>query len=407
MPTDPPTTHYPSPTAHPVDRIFTTHTGSLPRPADLLPLLVETDPSAVDRDRLAERVRAAVQNAVHKQAAAGIDVVSDGEMGKPGFAHYITARLTGFAGQTPPSGGGGLGGETTEQPFAPRDLADFPEVARHLFAAGEDRPRPPMPVNDGPIAYVGGKQLAADLDNLAAAVAETPVAAAFLPAISPGCVAMLMGSTYFADRGDYLFALADALREEYRTVVARGFFLQVDCPDLALGRHVAFADAPLEDFRAAAALHVAALNHALDGIDPQRVRVHVCWGNYPGPHHHDVPLRDILDILYTVNAGALSVEGANPRHAHEWTVFAELPLPDDKVLIPGVIDSGTNYIEHPEVVAQRIERYAGVVGRERVIAGTDCGFGTMAGRSAVVAGVAYAKLASLAEGAALASSRLW
>jgi 5-methyltetrahydropteroyltriglutamate--homocysteine methyltransferase len=218
---------------------------------------------------------------------------------------------------------------------------------------------------------------------------------------------MLMGTTHFETRRDFLFALADALRDEYRTIVERGFLLQVDCPDLGLGRHLEFADAPLSEFRANVALHVEALNRALAGIDPDRVRVHVCWGNYPGPHHHDVALRDILDIVYQIDANGLSIEGANPRHEHEWVVFKELPLPEEKVLIPGVIDSCSNCIEHPEVVAQRIERYAGVVGRERVIAGTDCGFGTMAGRSAVEPDVAYAKLVSLAEGARRASAILW
>jgi 5-methyltetrahydropteroyltriglutamate--homocysteine methyltransferase len=281
-------------------------------------------------------------------------------------------------------------------------------VARRLFSAdGKEQPRPPMPTNDGPISYVGWDQLATDLDNFSAAVANQPVADAFLPAISPGSVAMLMGTAYFGSRRDFVFTLADALREEYRAIVDRGFVLQVDCPDLALGRHVEFADAPLAEFRSVAELHVAALNQALAGIDPNRVRVHVCWGNYPGPHHHDVPLRDILDIVYQVDAAGISIEGANPRHEHEWAVFESMPLPPDKVLIPGVIDTCTNCIEHPEVVAQRIERYARVVGRERIIAGTDCGFSTMAGRSAVDPDVAYAKLASLAEGAKLASSRLW
>jgi 5-methyltetrahydropteroyltriglutamate--homocysteine methyltransferase len=280
-------------------------------------------------------------------------------------------------------------------------------VAKNLFASGDGRPRPPMPVNDGPIRYDGWVQLDEELDTFASALTDQPTAEAFLPAVSPGTVAMLMGTTYFASQRDYLFALAEVLGEEYRAIVARGFLLQVDCPDLALGRHVEFAERPLADFRASAETHVAALNHALTGIDPDRVRVHVCWGNYPGPHHHDVPLADILDIVYAVNANGLSVEGANPRHEHEWTVFREHPLPAAKVLIPGVIDTCTNCIEHPEVVAQRIERYAAVIGRERFIAGTDCGFGTMAGRSAVVADVAYAKLASLAEGARLASARLW
>jgi 5-methyltetrahydropteroyltriglutamate--homocysteine methyltransferase len=337
-----------------------------------------------------------VHEVVRRQVAAGIDVISDGEMGKPGFAHYVKDRLTGFQGRATP------------RPFTPRDLLDFPEVARRLFVSGgKELPRPPMPSNDGPIAYVGWDPLAADLDIFSVEVASQSVAEAFLPAVSPGTVAMLMGTTYYHNRREFLFALADALGEEYRAIVGRGFLLQVDCPDLALGRHLEFADVSISEFRSVIELHVEALNHALQGIDPGRVRIHVCWGNYPGPHHHDVPLADILDILYQVNASGLSIEGANPRHEHEWTVFERFPLPIDKVLIPGVIDTCTNAIEHPETVAQRIERYARVVGRERVIAGTDCGFATMAGRSAVAPDVAYAKLASLAEGARLASARLW
>ena len=377
------------------DRILTTHTGSLPRPPDLVPMLLgETE--ATDRDAVRQRVRAAVREAVEKQVAAGIDVVSDGEMGKPGFAHYVADRLTGFQGPAAP------------RPFHPRDLLDYPEVERRLMGGeAEARPRPPMPTNDGPIAYVGQQHLAADLETLAVSLAGQPVAEAFLPAVSPGSVAMLMGTTHFPHRREFLIALADGLGEEYRTIVDRGFVLQVDCPDLALGRHVEFADRTVAEFRAVAELHVEALNRALTGIDPDRVRVHVCWGNYPGPHHHDVALRDIIDLVYRINAAGLSIEGANPRHEHEWRVFEEMPLPAGKVLIPGVIDTCTNYIEHPEVVAQRITRYAGVVGREHVIAGTDCGFATMAGRSAVVPGVAYAKLASLAEGARLASAALW
>ena len=290
----------------------------------------------------------------------------------------------------------------------PRDLLDFPEVARDLFISdGKELPRPSMPTNDGPIGYIGWDELAADLDTLSAEVENLTVADAFLPAVSPGSVAMLMGTTHFHSRRDFLYALADALSEEYRAIIGRGFLLQVDCPDLALGRHLEFADLSMTEFRAAIALHVEALNHALDGIDPERVRIHVCWGNYPGPHHHDVPLADILDVVFQVEASGLSIEGANPRHEHEWAVFEEIQLPADKVLIPGVIDTCTNSIEHPETVAQRIERYAGVIGRERVIAGTDCGFATMAGRSAVVPDIAYAKLASLAEGARRASSRLW
>ena len=378
-------------------RILTTHVGSLPRPQSLsAKLFARMTGAGFDAKALGEELEQSVKDIVRKQGELGIDVISDGEMSKPGFAHYVKDRLTGFQ------------GPTAARPFAPRDLLDFPEVGRRLFVSdGKELPRPPMPTNDGPITYIGWDQLAADLDTLSAEVKNLSVEEAFLPAVSPGCVAMLMGTTYYHSRTDFLHALADALSEEYRSIVGRGFLLQIDCPDLALGRHLEFPDASIAEFRVAIEGHVEALNHALDGIDADRVRVHVCWGNYPGPHHHDVVLADILEILYQVNASGLSVEGANPRHEYEWAVFEHVPLPADKVLIPGVIDTCTNYIEHPETVAQRIERYARVVGRERVIAGTDCGFATMAGRSAVVPDIAYARLASLAEGAHLASSRLW
>ncbi len=378
------------------ERILTTHTGSLPRPAALAAALLGSDGSLSDGEHLRERVRAAVREAVQRQVAAGIDVISDGEMGKPGFAHYVKDRLSGFQGPAAP------------RPFAPRDLLDFPEVAQRLFFSdGKELSRPAMPTNDGPIAYIGWDQLAADLDALSAEIENQPVGEAFLPAVSPGSVAMLMGTTHYSSRRDFLDALGEALGEEYRAIASRGFLLQVDCPDLALGRHLEFSKMSISEFRAEIELHVEVLNRALEGIDPERVRVHVCWGNYPGPHHHDVPLAEILDILYRVNANGLSIEGANPRHEHEWAVFAEIPLPPEKVLIPGVIDTCTNAIEHPETVAQRIDRYVSVVGRERVIAGTDCGFATIAGRSAVVPDVAYAKLASLAEGSRLATARLW
>jgi 5-methyltetrahydropteroyltriglutamate--homocysteine methyltransferase len=315
------------------ERILTTHTGSLPRPPDLATALLGSDGSLLGSEHLRERMRTAVHEAVQRQVAAGIDVVSDGEMGKPGFAHYVKDRLTGFQGQA------------AARPFAPRDLRDFPEVAQRLFVSdGQELPRPPMPVNDGPISYIGWDLLAADLDTLSAEVENQSVAEAFLPAVSPGCVAMLMGTTHYRSRRDFLYALADALREEYRAIVGRGLLLQIDSPDLALGRHLEFPDASLAEFRAAIELHVEVLNHALDGIDPDRVRVHVCWGNYPGPHHHDVALADILEILYQVNASGLSIEGANPRHEYEWAVFEKIPLPAGKVLIPGVIDTCTKSV---------------------------------------------------------------
>jgi 5-methyltetrahydropteroyltriglutamate--homocysteine methyltransferase len=377
----------------PINRILTTHTGSLPRPPELLPLLLRPEQTAEEEASVRAQITTAVHDAVARQIDAGIDIVTDGEMSKPGFAHYAAARLTGF------------GGVAAPRPFTPQDLLDYPEVAHRLFPEAPDRP--PLPTNDGPIAYIGQAALQSDLATLSTALDGHHVVGAFLPAISPGSVAMLLGTTFFPNRRDFLMALADALAAEYRAIVAHGFVLQIDCPDLAMERHVEFTDRSIAEFRDLVALHIEALNRALEGIDPNRVRIHVCWGNYPGPHNHDVPLRDILDLIYQINARGLSIEGANPRHQHEWTVFTEQPLPPGKVLIPGVIDTCTNSIEHPEVVAQRIVRYADVVGRDNVIAGTDCGFSTFAGRSAVAPRVAYAKLASLAEGARLASAKLW
>jgi 5-methyltetrahydropteroyltriglutamate--homocysteine methyltransferase len=380
------------------ERILTTHTGSLPRPPELLQLLSDRV-EGVDVDGAAFRaqVRDAMADTVRRQAAAGVSVVGDGEMGKVGFANYVMDRMTGF------------GGEDASALWRPRDVADYPEVGRRMFG-GQPQTRMRRPANDGPIEYVGREELEADLADFRAAldaVDGAGVAEAFVPAASPGCVVQIMPSTHYATRREYLFALAEALRTEYRAIVDAGFVLQVDCPDLAMGRHVEFGEQPLEEFLANIDLHVEALNHGLEGIDPERVRVHVCWGNYPGPHHRDVALRDILPAVYRVGANGISIEGANPRHGHEWAVFNEVPPPPGKCLIPGVIESCTNYIEHPELVAQRIVRYAGVVGRENVIAGTDCGFSTFAGFSSVDPDVAFAKLAALAEGARLASAQLW
>jgi 5-methyltetrahydropteroyltriglutamate--homocysteine methyltransferase len=377
------------------ERILTTHTGSLARPPELLRMLTDrAEGRPADEAEFREQVRSAVREAVRRQAEAGIDVVSDGEMGKAGFANYVMDRMSGF------------GGEDSAGLFRPRDLLDFPEMGRRLFGS-QPSTRARRPANDGAIAYVGGSELAGDLEAFAAALEGVPVAGAFLPAASPGCVVQIMTSTHYGSRREYLFALADALRVEYLAIVEAGYTLQVDCPDLAMGRHVEFGERPLAEFMANLELHVEALNRGLEGIDPERVRVHVCWGNYAGPHHHDVALRDILAVIYRVNADGISVEAANPRHEHEWTVFAEQPPPPGKYVIPGVIDSCTNYIEHPQLVAQRIIRYAQVLGRENVIAGTDCGFSTFAGSSAVDPDVAYAKLASLAEGARIASRELW
>ena len=375
------------------DRILTTHGGSLPRPPELLDMLVaRAERRDVPEERFAAAVRDALGDAVRRQVAAGIDVVSDGEMAKTGFASYMAERMTGF------------GGESRMIPLA--DVAAFPDVAPRTTPSGPST-RALRPANDGPITYVGPDALRSDISNLQGALSGVAVAGAFLPAASPGSIVQSSPTHYYASRREYLYALADALRTEYRAITDAGLTLQVDCPDLAMERHVEFASAPLEEFRGVIAEHVEALNHGLEGIDPDQVRVHVCWGNYAGPHHLDVDLRDILDIVLRVRANGVSVEGANPRHEHEWQVFENVPLPEGKMLIPGVIDTCTNYVEHPEVVAQRIVRYARVVGRERIVAGTDCGFSTFAGSNAVVPDIVYAKLESLAEGARLASAELW
>jgi 5-methyltetrahydropteroyltriglutamate--homocysteine methyltransferase len=242
-----------------------------------------------------------------------------------------------------------------------------------------------------------------DAANVTAALGRVEATEGFLSAASPGVISLFFRNDHYAGHEAYLFAIAEAMRHEYETVAAAGLILQIDCPDLAMGRHIQFAGASLEEFRKMARLHVEALNHAVAKIPPEQVRMHVCWGNYEGPHHYDVPLADIIDIVFQARVGAISFEAANPRHGHEWALFERVKLPDDKVIIPGVIESKTNYIEHPELVAQRIGRYAKLVGRERVIAGTDCGFGTWVGQAAVDPGVVWAKLASLAEGARLAS----
>ena len=373
------------------ERILTTHTGSLPRPDDLAEMLYEVaDGKPVDQAALDARVRSAVAEAVAKQVEAGVDIPSDGEMSKAGFANYVTQRLTGF------------GGEPRQ--FGARDVLEYPEVR---LMTGAARAVGRTPGCNGPISYRDTAAVQTDIQNFRAALQGTGVGEAFLPAASPGCVVQITSNTHYPGRKEYLYALAEAMREEYRAVVDAGFVVQVDCPDFAMGRHVEFADASVEEYRKNLALHVEALNHATAGLPEDRVRVHLCWGNYAGTHHRDVALRDILDIVLRARGQGLSLEAANPRHGHEWQVWEDVKLPDGKILIPGVIDTSTNYIEHPELVAQRIVRFAELVGRENVIASTDCGFGTFAGFSPVAPRVAYAKLATMAEGARLASQRLW
>ena len=376
------------------ERMLTTHVGSLPRPQEVVDFLFAQDRGdAYDSAAFDATMRRAVSDAVAKQVAAGVDVVSDGEMSKISYATYIRHRLTGF--------------EIGEMPRAtPRDLDDFPSFKDRLARLGAT-PTYHRPICRGPVAVRDLHSLHQDIEHLTAAAQEHGALEAFMNAASPGVIAVFQPNEYYPSHEAYLFALADAMRSEYETIVAAGLLLQIDSPDLAMGRHIKFRDADEATFLANAELQVEALNHALARVPSDRVRMHVCWGNYEGPHHHDIPLKTIAQTVLKARPQALLIEGANPRHAHEWAVWQELQLPDDKILVPGVIDSVSNFVEHPELVAQRICQLADVVGHERVIAGTDCGFGTFAGFGAVHPDIAYAKLHSLADGAAIASQRLW
>jgi 5-methyltetrahydropteroyltriglutamate--homocysteine methyltransferase len=375
------------------ERFLTTHTGSLPRPADLVRVMFAKEEGVpVDPAALGQRIAGAVADIVAKQAEAGIDIVNDGEMSKPSYATYIKDRLDGFGGES--------------HPLTYQDLVDFPELARRVFG-DPGRSRRKTPGCNGPISVRDPGAAETDAKNLEAALAEAASEEAFLSAASPGLVSLFFHDSHYGSHEAYLAAIAEAMREEYETIVAAGFILQLDCPDLAMGRHIQNAHLTMPEFRKAAALHIEALNHALRNIPPDRARVHLCWGNYEGPHHCDVPLADIVDVIFTAKPAGLSFEAANPRHAHEWKLFETVKLPDGKVLIPGVIESKTNFIEHPELIAQRIGRYAALVGRENVIAGSDCGYGTWVGQAAVDPQVVWAKLASLAEGARLASREFW
>jgi 5-methyltetrahydropteroyltriglutamate--homocysteine methyltransferase len=375
------------------ERFLTTHAGSLPRPGELIQMMFAREEGVpVDAAALAARVGAAVVETVRAQAYCGLDVVNDGEMSKPSYATYIKDRLHGFGGRS--------------HPLVYQDLAEFPELAARVFG-DPGRSRRKTPACDGPISVRDPHAARTDAETLTAALAGVQAAEGFLSAASPGVVSLFFRNDHYRSPEAYLEAIAEAMRHEYETIARAGLILQIDCPDLAMGRHIQYARLSLEEFRKAARLHVEALNHATANIPPEQLRMHVCWGNYEGPHHYDVPLGDIIDIVFAARPAGISFEAANPRHGHEWALFERVKLPEGKVLIPGVIESKTNYIEHPELVAQRIGRYARLVGRERVIAGTDCGFGTWVGQAAVDPGVAYAKLRSLAEGARLASREFW
>jgi 5-methyltetrahydropteroyltriglutamate--homocysteine methyltransferase len=377
------------------ERILTTHTGSLPRPADLLPLIQAMETGTGDPAAFGARVHSAVAEIVLAQFRAGVDIINDGEMGKPSYATYVKDRLTGFEQHADP------------EPFAgPADLADFPEYReRYNLRRSAATLRRPKCV--GEVRHKDSNAVGREIEDLRSAMAQSAAAEAFLSAASPGVISIFLRNDYYKTHEAYLPALAEAMRPEYEAICRAGFVLQVDCPDLAMGRHIQFPDLSLADFRKRIELHVEMLNHALANIPADRARIHLCWGNYEGPHHRDVPLRDIIDIVLKVRADGISYEAANPRHEHEWAVFKNVKLPDGKVLIPGVVDSTNNFIEHPELIAQRICNVANLVGRENVIAGTDCGFATSATFSAVDPKITWAKFQSMAEGARIASRQLW
>jgi 5-methyltetrahydropteroyltriglutamate--homocysteine methyltransferase len=376
-----------------IDRILTTHTGSLPRPPALASAMVARENGELGSGPAGElptMIADAIGEVLGQQLASGLDVISDGEMGKIGYSTYVKERLSGFDGEA-----GAL---------SLADLEDFPEFTGRALAGLVTS----TPSCTGPVSYVGQAALVAELDVLQAAVDEAGVPRddVFVPAASPGVISLFLADRCYRDHDSYLAALAEAMRTEYETIAGRGFLLQIDCPDLALGRHAQYSDLPLAEFRKRIARHVEALNEALRDIDPDRLRIHLCWGNYEGPHHRDVELADIIDIVLAARPRAIVLEAANPRHGHEWTVFEEVSLPDDKIIVPGVIDTSSNYIEHPQLVAERIGRYAELVGAERVIAGTDCGFATFASFMPVSPRIAWAKLGALVEGAKRASAQL-
>lgn len=375
-------------------RIRTTHTGSLPRPPTLLELVLAAERGEkVDAAMLERQTVDAVQEIVRRQKEIGIDFINDGEQSKPDYSTYIKNRLTGFE------------GDMVVLPVS-RDARDFPEyfAAQRMGSAASNRP-----CCTGPIAWRDRAAVDHDIARFktALAAAGMPTEGAFMTAVSPGQAARFLGNRYYKTHEEYLNALAAILKEEYDAIAAAGFDLQVDCPDLASGWNNQFAEYALGDFRDIVRLHLAVLDHAVRDVPPQRLRLHLCWGNYAGPHHHDIPLRDILDLVLASRAGMISFEAANPRHEHEWRVFEETKLPEGKAIIPGVIDSVSNFVEHPRAVADRIIRFARVVGPDRVVAGTDCGFATFASSATVHPAIAWAKLRSLTEGAAMASTELF
>lgn len=374
-------------------RFLTTHVGSLPRPAELIEVMfAREDGLPLDTEAVEARINDAVDAVVAWQVEAGIDIVNDGEMSKPSYATYIKDRLDGFGG--------------TGNSFVFQDIEEFPDIKTRM-SADPGRKHRKTPACNGPISVKDMEAPRIDALRLNAALAKHKGVRPFMSAASPGVTTLFFRNDYYPSHEDYLFAVAEALRHEYETIAAAGITLQIDCPDLAMGRHTQYAHLDLKGFRDQMILHVEALNRAVANIPAEQLRMHMCWGNYPGPHHCDVPFKDIIDVVWRAKPQTILFEAANPRHAHEFELFESVKLPDGKVLAPGVIECQSNYIEHPELVAQRIGRYAHLVGRDNVIAGVDCGFSIHVGSGGVDPGVAFAKLNALAAGAAIASTKFW
>ena len=376
-----------------MSEIATTHVGSLPRSQDVVDFIFARErEKPFDQVNFDRTMRASVAETVAKQVAAGIDIVSDGETSKISYATYVKDRYTGFSGDSPRN--------------APEDLKMFPGFLKRLANDG-GTPQYARPMCTGEVRSKGQGELQKDIANLQAAMTQSGAKRGFMNAASPGVISLFLQNDFYKNREAYLAALADAMRDEYETIVAAGLDLQLDCPDLALSRHMLFTDLSDAEFIKVAASHVEALNHALANIPEDKVRLHICWGNYEGPHCCDIPMNTMFSTLMSVKPSYVLFETSNPRHAHEWATFRDrkAEIPDSKILVPGVVDTTTNFVEHPELVAQRIERFVDIVGADRVIAGSDCGFGTFAGFGAVDPDIAYAKLAALSEGAALASAR--
>ena len=377
---------------HPI--IPCTHTGSLPRPDELVRLMFAiADDIPVDQSALDEAITKAIGEVVQKQIDAGVTVINDGEMSKPSYATYVQDRLSGFRGES-------------VQNYFFDDLQDFPRSAE-MVAGNPGRRKRKAPSCTEAITVVDGQAAIDDMTALVAAAKSRGHEQIFSSAASPGVISLFFGNDFYDSHEEYVFAIAEAMRHEYEAIANAGAIVQLDCPDLAMGRHSAYATQDLAEFQQTISTNIAALNHAVRNIPEEQLRMHLCWGNYPGPHHHDVPIKDIIDIVWTAKPQTVLIEGANSRHAHEWAVLKELGVPAHKKLCPGLIEPQSNYIEHPDLVAQRLMQWAQVIDPERLMAGVDCGFSVHVGSTSIDPDVAFAKLASLAQGCEIASKKLF